>query len=282
MDNIVCVAVSKELQIPSKDVIWEAYWINTTRGWSAMVFWPRYQRRNLFRSCWKSSGVSASKVFGLVLVILCCYSLNFDVWKIYLNLLGFIIKQGFIIFNQCRCTGNDNKLSLVRILLSKKQRNLTFWAKAGNAQITVRPRKNFITPPPECQRPASTTLASAPVNSIYLPGMITFSHLAVKKWSFVWARREQWRQPSTPFPRHIVRQFRSPYMPSPRAVNCHAIIIVRQFQSPYTPSPRGLSRISAHQVALALASRFSRMLSFQIKDMEFTGLLFPCPASVVT
>ena len=47
--------------------------------------------------------------------------------------------------------------------------------------------------------------------------------------------------------------------------------IVRQFQSPYTPSPRGLSRISARQVALALASRFSRMLSFQIKDMEFTG-----------
>ena len=46
--------------------------------------------------------------------------------------------------------------------------------------------------------------------------------------------------------------------------------IVRQFQSPYTPSPRGLSRISARQVALALASRFSRMLSFQIKDMEFT------------
>jgi hypothetical protein len=48
--------------------------------------------------------------------------------------------------------------------------------------------------------------------------------------------------------------------------------IVRQFQSPYTPSPRGLSRISARQVTLALASRFSRMLSFQIKDMEFTGL----------
>jgi hypothetical protein len=47
--------------------------------------------------------------------------------------------------------------------------------------------------------------------------------------------------------------------------------IVRQFQSPYTPSPRGLSRISERQVALALASRFSRMLSFQIKDMEFTG-----------
>ena len=48
--------------------------------------------------------------------------------------------------------------------------------------------------------------------------------------------------------------------------------IVRQFQSPYTPSSRGLSRISARQVALALASRFSRMLSFQIKDMEFTAL----------
>ena len=48
--------------------------------------------------------------------------------------------------------------------------------------------------------------------------------------------------------------------------------IVRQFQSPCTPSPRGLSRISARQVALALASRFSRMLSFQIKDMEFTDI----------
>jgi hypothetical protein len=48
--------------------------------------------------------------------------------------------------------------------------------------------------------------------------------------------------------------------------------IVRQFQSPYTPTPRGLSRISARQVALALASRFSRMLSFQIKDMEFTDI----------
>ena len=42
-----------------------------------------------------------------------------------------------------------------------------------------------------------------------------------------------------------------------------------------TPSPRGLSRISARQVALALASRFSRMLSFQIKDMEFTGPYLP-------
>jgi hypothetical protein len=30
-------------------------------------------------------------------------------------------------------------------------------------------------------------------------------------------------------------------------------------------------------VALALASRFSRMLSFQIKDMEFTGLSQPSP-----
>jgi hypothetical protein len=48
--------------------------------------------------------------------------------------------------------------------------------------------------------------------------------------------------------------------------------IVRQFQSPYTPSLRGLSRISARQVALALASRFSRMLSFQIKDIEFTAM----------
>jgi hypothetical protein len=78
--------------------------------------------------------------------------------------------------------------------------------------------------------------------------------------------------PNFQLPRHIVRQFQSPYTPSPRAVNCHVLPrhIVRQFQSPYTPSPRGLSRISAAQVALALASRFSRMLSFQIKDMEFT------------
>ena len=28
--------------------------------------------------------------------------------------------------------------------------------------------------------------------------------------------REQWRQPYTPFPRHIVRQFQSPYTPLPR------------------------------------------------------------------
>jgi hypothetical protein len=90
---------------------------------------------------------------------------------------------------------------------------------------------------------------STPVNSIYLPGTITFSHLAVKKWSLAWETREQWRQLSSPFPRHIVRQF----------------------QSPYTSSPRSLSRISARQVALALASRFSRMLSFRVKDMEFTG-----------
>jgi hypothetical protein len=47
--------------------------------------------------------------------------------------------------------------------------------------------------------------------------------------------------------------------------------IVRQFQSLYTPSPRGLSRISARQVALALASRFSRMLSFQIKTWSSLG-----------
>jgi hypothetical protein len=85
-----------------------------------------------------------------------------------------------------------------------------------------------------------------PVNSIYLPGAITFSHLAVKKWSLAWATREQWRELSTPFPRQIVRQF----------------------QSPYTPSPRGLSRISSRQVALALASRFSRMLSFQINKRD--------------
>jgi hypothetical protein len=31
--------------------------------------------------------------------------------------------------------------------------------------------------------------------------------------------------------------------------------IVRQFQSPYTPSPRGLSRISGMTVALALGGR---------------------------
>jgi hypothetical protein len=48
--------------------------------------------------------------------------------------------------------------------------------------------------------------------------MITFSHLAVKKWSLAWATREQWRQLSTPFPRHIVRQFQSPYTPSPRGL----------------------------------------------------------------
>jgi hypothetical protein len=61
----------------------------------------------------------------------------------------------------------------------------------------------------------------------------------------------------------------SPFItPSPRGLITRHI--VRQFQSPYTPSPRGLTRISARQVALALASRFSRMLSFQIKDMEFT------------
>jgi hypothetical protein len=103
-----------------------------------------------------------------------------------------------------------------------------------------------------------------PVNSIYLPGTITFSHLAVKKWSFAWATREQWRQPSTPFPRHIVRQFQSLYTPSQRgpiatpystsvSVPLYAITargqlprhIVRPFQSPYTPSPRGLSRISS-------------------------------------
>ena len=82
--------------------------------------------------------------------------------------------------------------------------------------------------------------------------------------------REQWRQLSTPFPRHIVRQFQSLCTPLLRGqLPRH---IVRQFQSPYTPSPRGLSRISARQVALALASRFSRMLSFQIKEMEFTAL----------
>ena len=110
--------------------------------------------------------------------------------------------------------------------------------------------------------------------------------------------REQWRQPYTPFPRHIVRQFQSLYTPSLRghvatpystsvSVPLYAITargqlprhIVRQFQSPYTPSPRGLSRISARQVALALASRFFRMLSFQIKEMEFTGFDTYFPAN---
>jgi hypothetical protein len=57
-----------------------------------------------------------------------------------------------------------------------------------------------------------------PVNSIYLPGMITFSHLAVKKWILAWATCEQWRQLSTPFPRHIVCQFQSLYTPSPRGL----------------------------------------------------------------
>ena len=54
-----------------------------------------------------------------------------------------------------------------------------------------------------------------------------------------------------------------------------------QLQSLYTPSPRCLiatpysTSVSVplyaitNQRALALASRFSRMLSFQIKDMEF-------------
>jgi hypothetical protein len=64
------------------------------------------------------------------------------------------------------------------------------------------------------------------VTSLYV-STLWFSHLAVKKWSLAWATREQWRQPSTPFPRHIVRQF----------------------QSPYTSSPRGLSWISARQHA---------------------------------
>jgi hypothetical protein len=111
---------------------------------------------------------------------------------------------------------------------------------------------------------------STPVNSIYLPGTITFSHLAVKKWSFAWATREQWRQPSTPFPRarHIVRQFQSLYTPSPRG----------PIATPYSTSvsvplyaitARSITN-HARQVALALASHFSRKLSFQIKDMEFT------------
>jgi hypothetical protein len=56
------------------------------------------------------------------------------------------------------------------------------------------------------------------VNSIYLPATITFSHLAVKKWSLVWATCEQWHQPSTPFPSYIVLQFQSLCTPSPRGL----------------------------------------------------------------
>jgi hypothetical protein len=63
-----------------------------------------------------------------------------------------------------------------------------------------------------------SSLRLEPATSIYLPGTITFSHLAVKKWSLAWATREQWRQLSTPFPRHIVRQFQSLYTPSPRGL----------------------------------------------------------------
>jgi hypothetical protein len=120
-----------------------------------------------------------------------------------------------------------------------------------------------------------------PVNSIYLPGTITFSHLAVKKWSLAWATREQWRQPSTPYstsvsvpwyaitargqlPRHIVRQFQSPYTPSPRGPSPRHI--VRQFQSPYTPSPRGLSRISARQLFTPSANSLANFSSRNQKD----------------
>jgi hypothetical protein len=94
--------------------------------------------------------------------------------------------------------------------------------------------------------------------------------LAVKKWSLAWATREQWRQPSTPFPRHIVRQFQSLYTPSQRG----------PIATPYSTSvsvplyaitARSITNHARH-VTLALASRFSRMLSFQIKDMEFTGI----------
>jgi hypothetical protein len=116
------------------------------------------------------------------------------------------------------------------------------------------------------------------VNSIYLPGTITFSHLAVKKWSLAWATNEQWRQPSMPFLRHIVplvHQFQSLYTPPPHGqLPRH---IVRQFQFPYTPSLRGLTRISARQHAGVSMKwpwhwlHVSHMLSFQIKDMEFTG-----------
>jgi hypothetical protein len=38
-----------------------------------------------------------------------------------------------------------------------------------------------------------------PVNSIYLPGTITFSHLAVKKWSLAWAVASALHAISTPY-----------------------------------------------------------------------------------
>jgi hypothetical protein len=85
----------------------------------------------------------------------------------------------------------------------------------------------------------------APVNSIYLPGTITFSHLAVKKWSLAWATREQWRQFSTPFPRHIVRQFQSLYTPSPRGL----------IATPYSTSVSvPLHAITARSITNQLAS----------------------------
>jgi hypothetical protein len=84
-----------------------------------------------------------------------------------------------------------------------------------------------------------------PVNSIYLPGTITFSHLAVKKWSLAWATREQWRQFSTPFPRHIVRQFQSLYTPSPRGL----------IATPYSTSVSvPLHAITARSITNQLAS----------------------------
>jgi hypothetical protein len=89
------------------------------------------------------------------------------------------------------------------------------------------------------------------VNSIYftLPGTITLSHLVVNLKRE--ASREQWRQPSTSFPCHIVCQFQSTYMrslcgPLPRH-------IVRQFQSPYIRNHRAVYHESMHVITLSLA-----------------------------
>ena len=87
-----------------------------------------------------------------------------------------------------------------------------------------------------------------------------FIHIYNKPYISLWPIRSQFDMDLARAPRRArltARKKGSGYENVPRH-------IVRQFQSPYTPSPRGLSRISARQVALALASRFSRMLSFQI------------------
>jgi hypothetical protein len=107
-----------------------------------------------------------------------------------------------------------------------------------------------------------------PVNSIYLPGTITFSHLAVKKWSLAWATREQWRQFSTPFPRHIVRQFQSLYTPSPRGL----------IATPYSTSVSvSLYAITARSITnqrtssgVGIGFTFLPHVIIPDKDMEFT------------